>query len=120
MNQIFLIGRISKEPELKYSPKGTAVCSVSVAVDRIGEKKEVDFIPVVIWGKMAENTAQYVDKGNQIAIRGRLQIRSYEAKDGSKKYVTEVVAEEVQFIEWAKKEEKMKEVKDIDESDIPF
>jgi single-strand DNA-binding protein len=82
------------------------VTTLTVAVDRKFSKdgqKEADFIPVVVWGKQAESTAQYVTKGKLIGIAGRLQVRSYDAKDGTKRYVTEVVADEVQFIEWGDK-----------------
>lgn len=104
MNKVTLIGRLTKDPELRYTPgAGTAVTTITLAVDRRFTKdgqKEADFIPVVIWGKQAESTAQYITKGKLIGVAGRIQTRSYDAKDGSKRYVTEVVAEEVQFIEW--------------------
>lgn len=104
MNKVTLIGRLTKDPELRYTPgAGTAVTTITLAIDRRFSKdgqKEADFIPVVIWGKQAESTAQYITKGKLIGIAGRIQTRSYDAKDGTKRYVTEVVAEEVQFIEW--------------------
>ncbi len=104
MNKVTLIGRLTKDPELRYTPgTGTAVTTITVAIDRRFQKdgqKEADFIPVVIWGKQAESTAQYITKGKLIAIAGRIQTRSYDAKDGSRRYVTEVVAEDVEFIEW--------------------
>jgi single-strand DNA-binding protein len=105
MNKVVLIGRATKDPELKFTPgTGTAVCTLTMAVDRRTSKegqREADFIPVVIWGKQAENTATYVAKGKMLGVSGRIQTRSYDAKDGTKRYITEVVAEEVQFIEWA-------------------
>lgn len=104
MNKVVLIGRLTKDPELKYTPgSGTAVTTITLAVDRRFSKdnqREADFIPVVIWGKSAESTAQYMAKGRLIGVSGRIQTRSYEAKDGGRRYVTEVVAEEVQFLEW--------------------
>ena len=104
MNKTILIGRAVRDPELKYTPgNGTAVCSLTMAVDRRTSKdgqKEADFIPVVIWGKQAENTATYVTKGKLLGVSGRIQVRNYDAKDGTKRYVTEVVADEVQFLEW--------------------
>ena len=107
MNKSILIGRTVKDPELKYLPgKGTAVTSLTLAVDRNFKKEgqpDADFIPVVIFGKQAESTAKYVDKGKKIAISGRIQTRSYDAKDGSKRYVTEIIADEVEFLEWAEK-----------------
>lgn len=122
-----LIGRLTKDPELKYAPgSGTAVTTITLAVDRRVSKdkeKEADFIPVVIWGKSAEATAQYTGKGKLIAISGRIQTRSYDHKDGYKVYVTEVVAEDVQFLEWgnsSKQEDDFQPVDIGDGSDIPF
>ncbi|WP_315074117.1 single-stranded DNA-binding protein [uncultured Clostridium sp.] len=102
MNKVVLIGRLTKDPELRFTPgSGAAVCSLTLAVDKYNTKtgqKEADFVPVVVWGKQAESTANYMLKGSQMAIAGRIQTRSYEAKDGTKRYVTEVVATEVQFL----------------------
>lgn len=136
MNKVVIIGRLTKDPELKYTPgNGTAVTQITVAVDRRFQKdgqKEADFIPVIIWGKAAENTAQYTEKGRLIGISGRIQTRSYEAKDGGKRYVTELVAEEVKFLEFVKKtadssytsgEEygaSYDDMTPIDDGDIPF
>ncbi|PKK39851.1 Single-stranded DNA-binding protein [Clostridiaceae bacterium JG1575] len=104
MNKVTLIGRLTKDPELRYTPgNGTAVTTLTLAVDRRTNKdgqREADFIPVVIWGKQAESTAQYITKGKLLGVAGRIQVRNYEAKDGTRRYVTEVVAEEVQFLEW--------------------
>lgn len=104
MNKVVLIGRLTKDPELKFTPgTGTAVSTFTLAVDRRFSKdgqKEADFIPVVVWGKQAESTANYMSKGKLMGISGRIQTRNYDAKDGTKRYVTEVVAEEVQFLEW--------------------
>ena len=104
MNKVTLIGRLTKDPELKFTPgTGTAVANFTMAVDRRLPNKdgqrEADFISIVVWGKQAENTANYMSKGKLIAVSGRLQVRSYDAKDGTKRYVTEVVAEEVQFLD---------------------
>lgn len=97
MNKVVLIGRLTKDPELKFTPgSGAAVTTLTLAVDRYNtktNKKEADFIPVVIWGKQAESTANYLVKGSQAAISGRIQTRTYETKDGSKRYITEVVAD---------------------------
>ncbi len=102
MNHITLIGRLTKDPELKYTSSGTAVCSFTLAVNRRftsqNGEKEADFIPVVVWNKAAENCAKYLSKGRQTAVEGRLQIRSYDDKDGQRKRVTEVVAENVEFL----------------------
>ena len=97
MNKVVLIGRMTKDPELRFTPgSGAAVTTFTLAVDRYNTKtgqNEADFIPIVIWGKQAENTANYMSKGGQVAISGRIQTRSYDAKDGTKRYVTEVVAD---------------------------
>jgi single-strand DNA-binding protein len=102
MNKVVLIGRLTKDPELKFTPgSGASVTTLTLAVDKYNTKtgqKEADFVPVVIWGKQAESTANYMVKGSQMAISGRIQTRSYDAKDGTKRYVTEVVATEVQFL----------------------
>ena len=102
MNKVVLIGRLTKDPELRFTPgSGAAVTTLTLAVDKYNTKtgqREADFVPVVIWGKQAESTANYMSKGSQMAISGRIQTRSYDAKDGTKRYVTEVVATEVQFL----------------------
>lgn len=104
MNKVVLIGRLTKDPDLRFTAgKGTAVASFTIAVDRRFKtpgQPEADFIPVVVWGKQAEATANYMSKGKLISVSGRIQTRSYEANDGTRRYVTEVVADEVQFLEW--------------------
>lgn len=104
MNRVVLIGRLTKDPILKYTPgTGTAVTNFNLAVDRRlpnkDGQKEVDFVSIVVWGKIAENVANYCAKGRLVGVAGRLQIRSYEGKDGVKRTIAEVVAEEVQFLE---------------------
>ena len=102
MNKVVLIGRLTIDPELKYTPgTGMAVTTITLAVDRYNastKQREADFIPVVIWGKQAEATANYMTKGGLMAASGRIQTRSYDAKDGTKRYVTEIVAQEVSFL----------------------
>ncbi|QAT41542.1 single-stranded DNA-binding protein [Clostridium sp. JN-9] len=105
MNKVVLIGRLTKDPELRFTPgSGTAVTTLTLAVDRRMPSKdgtrEADFIPIVVWGKQAESTANYMNKGKLMGVSGRIQTRSYDAKDGTRRYVTEVVADEVQFLEW--------------------
>lgn len=100
MNKVILIGRLTADPELRYTPSGTPTSTVNVAVDRLPNKDgEViaDFIRCVVWGKNAENLARYMSKGRQIAVEGRLQVRSWE-KDGSRHWATEVIAERVQYL----------------------
>ncbi|MEE0435947.1 MAG: single-stranded DNA-binding protein [Peptococcaceae bacterium] len=102
MNKVILIGRLTADPELRYTPNGAAVCSFRIAVDRPftsqGGEREADFINIVVWNKAAENTAKYMSKGRQIAVEGRLQIRSYDGNDGQRRWVTEVVADRVEFL----------------------
>jgi len=104
MNKVVLIGRLTKDPELKFTPgSGAAVTTLTLAIDKYNTKtgqKEADFVPVVIWGKQAESTANYLTKGSQAAISGRIQTRSYDAKDGTKRYVTEVVADQFGGVEF--------------------
>ncbi|MBQ1501399.1 MAG: single-stranded DNA-binding protein [Firmicutes bacterium] len=102
LNRIVLIGRLTRDPELRYTQSGVAVASFTLAVDRkfknqAGER-EADFIPVVVWRQMAETCNTYLSKGKLAAVDGRLQIRSYEAKDGTKRTVAEVVADDVRFL----------------------
>ena len=99
MNHSILIGRLTKDPELRYTPTGTAVTTFTLAVDRNNDKKEADFINIVTWSKLAENVANYCAKGKLVAVAGRIQTRNYEDNTGRKVYVTEVVANEVKFME---------------------
>jgi len=112
LNNVVLIGRLTRDPELRYIPNtGTAVSTFSLAVDKqvSREKKQemeakgqptADFINIVVWGRQAENCANYLAKGRLTAVQGRIQSRTYDGNDGIKRYVTEVVAERVQFLEW--------------------
>lgn len=111
MNNVVLIGRLCADPELRYTPSGVATCSFRLAVDKglpKDKKQEMeskgqptaDFINIVVWGKMAENCVNYLAKGSLVAVQGRIQSRSYDAKDGTKRYVIEVVANNVEFLEW--------------------
>ncbi|HSX49283.1 MAG TPA: single-stranded DNA-binding protein, partial [Candidatus Saccharimonadales bacterium] len=101
MNTVNLIGRLTKDPELRYTANGTAVCSFTIAVNRQFKSEgqpEADFINCVAWKKSAEHLANYQKKGNQIGVTGRIQTRSYDGDNG-KVFVTEVVAENVQFLD---------------------
>lgn len=99
MNTVILIGRLTKDPELRFTGTGKAVATFTVAVNRgFGKDSEADFIPVVVWEKQAENCANYLAKGREVGIQGRMQTRSYETQNGEKRYVTEVVANTVEFI----------------------
>ncbi|WP_374187460.1 single-stranded DNA-binding protein [Priestia aryabhattai] len=103
MNRTVLVGRLTADPTLKYTPSGAAVTTFTLAVNRTftnqqGER-EADFINCVVWRKAAENVANFLKKGSLAGVDGRLQSRSYEGQDGKRVYVTEVVAESVQFLE---------------------
>jgi single-strand DNA-binding protein len=104
LNKVFLIGNLTRQPELRYTPSGTAVVDLRLAVNRSyttqgGERREETcFLTVVVWGKQAESSAQYLDKGSPVMVEGRLQTRDWEGKDGQKRNVVEVVAERIQFL----------------------
>ena len=102
MNKVFLIGRLTRDPELRQTSSGIPTVSFSIAVNRnftnqAGER-EADFINIIVWRKQAENCKTYLTKGSQVAIEGRIQTRNYDGQDGKKVYVTEVVADNVEFI----------------------
>jgi single-strand DNA-binding protein len=105
LNRVVLIGRLTRDPELRYTPNGVAVTTFSLAVDRPYTnqqgQRETDFINIVTWRGLAENCANYLKKGRLAAADGRLQIRNYENNEGRKVYVTEVVADNVRFLESA-------------------
>ncbi|MFM9280845.1 single-stranded DNA-binding protein [Paenibacillus jiagnxiensis] len=103
LNRVILIGRLTKDPELRYTPSGVAVTQFTLAVDRPftsqGGEREADFIPVVTWRQLAETCANYLRKGRLTAVEGRIQVRNYENNEGKRVYVTEVVADNVRFLE---------------------
>ena len=103
MNHITILGRLTKDPEIRSTPSGKTVATFTLAVDRpfsgADGKKEADFIPVVVWGKSAELIGNSCQKGHRLLVEGRLQIRNFEAKDGTKRYVAEVIANSFEFIE---------------------
>lgn len=102
LNRVVLIGRLTRDPEMRFTPSGVAVANFSIACQRpftnAQGEREVDFIDVVAWRKQAENCSQYLRKGHMAAIDGRLQIRSYETQDGQRRKVAEVVADSVEFL----------------------
>lgn len=104
VNKVILLGRLGQDPELKYTPGGAAVCNFSLATteswtDKSGQKQEkTEWHRIVVWGKLAELCNQYLGKGRQAFVEGRLQTRSWDDKDGSKRYTTEIMASTVQFI----------------------
>lgn len=101
LNRVILIGRLTRDPELKYTPNGTAVCTFTLAIDRKFNKDETDFIDIVVWRGLAETCASYLGKGRLAAVEGRLQVRTYENQEGQKRKVTEVVADDVRFLDKA-------------------
>jgi single-strand DNA-binding protein len=103
VNRIFLIGRLTRDPELRYVPSGQPVANFTLAVDRPfrnsqGER-DTDFVDIVAWRKSAELATQHLSKGRLVAVEGRLQIRSYEAQDGTRRKVAEVVTDRIQFLD---------------------
>jgi len=103
LNRVILIGRLTKDPELRYTPQGVAVTQFTLAVDRPfsgnREEREADFIPIVTWRQLAETCANYLRKGRLAAVEGRIQVRNYENNEGRRVYVTEVIADNVRFLE---------------------
>ncbi|GGH46186.1 single-stranded DNA-binding protein [Paenibacillus silvae] len=125
LNRVILIGRLTRDPELRYTPNGIATASFNLAVDRPFGDKETDFIPVVTWRQTAEACANYLRKGRLCAVEGRIQVRNYENNEGKRVYVTEVIADNVRFLERGEQQESAQirdEGKPIDlsDDDLPF
>ncbi|MGI6098057.1 MAG: single-stranded DNA-binding protein [Dethiobacteria bacterium] len=128
LNKVILIGRLTRDPELRYTPaNGVAVANFRIAVDRPftnqqGER-ETDFIDIVVWRKQAEACSNYLTKGSLVAVEGRLQVRSYDDREGIRRRIAEVVAENVRFLEkisQQKDDEFMGDEIEVHEDDIPF
>lgn len=102
MNKVILVGRLTKDIEVRYTQTGKAVARFILAVNRRvskdKEKQQADFIPIIIWNKLAEVCSKYLTKGSQILVEGHLQIRDYVAQDGKKHYIAEVIAQELEFM----------------------
>lgn len=136
LNRVVLIGRLTRDPELRYSSTGTAVATFTLAVDRnftgANGEREADFIPVVTWRQLAETCANYLKKGRLTAVEGRIQVRNYENNEGKRVYVTEIVADNVRFLESNRQEDSSGQRSnndtkewdgkpiDISEDDLPF
>lgn len=123
MNHVTLIGRLTKDPEVRYTQQGTAVGTFTLAVDRRVTKdkpKEADFIPCVVWGKTAEVVGNWCKKGKQVGVEGRIQVRSYDTKDGSKRYVTEVVVNDLELLGKSDGSNKQGGREQLTDEDIPF
>lgn len=136
MNRVILTGRLTKDPELTTTTNGINVCRFALAVDRKftneNGEKEADFINIVVWRGLAENCNKYLRKGNKAGIVGSIQTRTYDDREGNKRYATEVVADEVEFLsspnenenkpkyESQKRQETMKGFEPIDDLHLPF
>ncbi len=124
VNKVILLGNLGKAPELKHTPGGQAVCAFSLATtetwtDKGGTKQEkTEWHNIVVWEKLAENCAKYLDKGSQIYLEGKLTTRSWDDKEGKKQYRTEVVASNVTFLGGKKKNESSSS--GAADDDIPF
>ena len=136
MNKVMLTGRLTKDPEFTTTVNGISVCRFGLAVDRKftneNGEKEADFINIVVWRGLAENCNKYLRKGNKVGIVGSIQTRTYDVQDGSKRYATEVIAEDVEFLspktendgkpktESQEKQEIMQKFEPIDDDNLPF
>jgi single-strand DNA-binding protein len=136
MNNCVLIGRLTKDPELRYLPNSSvAVCNFTLAVDKqlSKDKKEefeskgyptADFINIVVWNKQAENCANYLAKGRLVAVQGSIQTRNWEDQEGRRRYATEVVANNVQFLEWGDKNDNTSNnnngFQEVNDDELPF
>ena len=102
MNKVVLIGRLTRDPELRYTGSNTPVATFSLAVNRNFQnqngEREADFINIVVWRKQAENCKNFLTQGSQVAVEGRIQTRTYDDQNGQKRYITEVVADNVEFL----------------------
>ena len=122
MNNVNLIGRLTRDPELRVTTNMKSVGNFTLAVQRNFDKEKTDFFKVVVWGKTAENLAEYIVKGNKIAVSGEIQTGSYKDKNDVTHYTTEVVGNRVEFLEWGtKKDEDLpKGFMEVDDDDVPF
>ena len=131
LNRVILIGRLTHDPELRFTGTGIGVANFSLAVDRPFTNKqgerETDFIRIVVWRKLAEVCANNLGKGRLVAVEGRIQVNQYEDKEGQKRTGFEVVGENVRFLDWPKQNEsraastrETEENLDIDDDDLPF
>ena len=138
MNKVFLIGRLVRDPELRYTGTNIPVATFSIAVNRnyanAAGEREADFINIVVWRKQAENVKNYVKQGSQVAIDGKIQTRTYDDQNGQKRYITEVVADNIQFLDTKAAAERRQtassnsynDVKDfgeeikVEDNDLPF
>lgn len=131
MNKCILVGNLTKDPELTTTSNGVAVCRFAIAVSRryanADGERETDFLNIVVWRNLGENCHKFLKKGSKVGVVGNIQSRSYDAQDGSKRYVTEIVAEEVEFLSTRQSEDQPKasneevaKLQPIDDDGLPF
>ena len=131
MNKAILIGNLTKDPELTTTNSGISVCRFTLAVSRrfVGAsgERETDFLNIVAWRSQAENCSKYLRKGSKACVTGSIQTRSYDAQDGTKRYVTDIVADEVEFLSskqsgegQERKDEEVAKLQPIDDDSLPF
>lgn len=122
MNKVFLIGRLTKDVEVRYTQKGTMSASFTLAVDRRFQnqqgEKQTDFLNIVAWGKTAELCSKYIGKGSLTCVAGRIQVRTYDDQNGQRRWITEIVAEEVQFLDKRKSASGESMSSPFDENDL--
>ena len=130
MNKVILIGNLTKDPEITTTNNGVSVCRFTLAISRrfanAEGERETDFINIVVWRTLADNCHKFLKKGSKTAVVGNLHTRSYDANDGTKRYITEVVAEEVEFISTksdavaTKSEDEVTKLEPITDDNLPF
>lgn len=130
MNKVFLIGNLTKDPELATTNSGISVCRFTIAVTRRFQnsegEREADFLNVVVWRGLADNCGKFLTKGSKCAVFGNIQTRSYESTDGTKRYVTEIVAEDVEFLATRGSQEnggvkkEVSQLQPVDDDTLPF
>ena len=126
LNKVFLLGNLTRDPELRHTAQGTSVANFSIAVNRTYKgndgdfKKETSYFNIIVWGKTGENCAKFLSKGRPVLVEGRLQNRSYETQDGQKRTITEIVADNVQFLGSGSGRESMDEMSNAGGDDVGF
>ena len=126
LNKVFLLGNLTRDPELRHTAQGTSVANFSIAVNRTYKgndgdfKKETSYFNIIVWGRIGENCAKYLTKGRPVLVEGRLQNRSYETQDGQKRTITEIVADNVQFLGSGSSRDSMDDMSNAGGDDVGF
>ena len=128
MNKAFIVGRLTRPPEARTTPNGVSVTTFTVAVTRRMNREEADFLNIVTWRGLADNCAKYLVQGQQVAVVGEIRTRSYEAKDGSRRYITEIQADDVEFLAKPEKktqgdkafEAELESILEVNDEKLPF